>query len=251
MDPTGTIVLVTGGASGIGRATVLAFARVGAAVAVLDLRAEAAESVAREAGGASVAVRCDVSDERSVDDAVAEVLARFGRVDVCVNNAGIDLPTARSVTETSLEDWDRTLEVNVTGTFLVSRAVIPAMEERGSGVIINVASVAALAGMPEEAAYGASKGAVVALTRQMAVDLAPRIRVNAVAPGLVAEPTLDRAAALGSEDRLRRNSWAGAQPMGRAAAHEEVASVILFLAGEGSSYMTGTTVVVDGGMTAR
>ena len=189
-----------------------------------------------------------MADAPSVVSAAVE---RFGGLHICMNNAGVDLPTARSILDTSDADWDLTMAVNVTGVFRVSRAAVPAIRSSGGGSIVNVASVAAFVGVRDEAAYAASKGAVVALTRQMAVDFAPDIRVNALCPGMVEAPTRDRAAAYGSAELARRESWAKEQPLARYGTHEEMAEVALFLASASSSFMTGAAVIVDGGMSIR
>jgi NAD(P)-dependent dehydrogenase (short-subunit alcohol dehydrogenase family) len=246
----GRVALVTGAGSGIGRATARALAAEGARVVVADVDGDAARAVAAELADA-VAVAGDVAADADARALAGAARDRYGALHVLVNNAGVDLPGARSVTETSEADWQRTFSVNVTGVFLVSRAALPLMLASGGGSVVNVASVAGLVGVPAEAAYGASKGAVIALSRQMAVDYAPAVRVNAVCPGMVERPTRDRAAALDQAGLDRRAAWAAAQPLGRAATHEEVAAAILFLAGDGAAFVTGTALVVDGGMVAR
>jgi NAD(P)-dependent dehydrogenase (short-subunit alcohol dehydrogenase family) len=200
-------------------------------------------------GGAASAVQGDVVHDAAT--VVAAAVERFGGLHICVNNAGVDLPTARSVLDTTDEDWDLTLAVNVTGVFRVSRAAVPAIRRAGGGTIVNVASVAAFIGVPDEAAYAASKGALVALTRQMAVDLAPGIRVNALCPGMVEVPARDRAAAYGPAELARREGWAKEQPLARYGTHEEMAKAALYLAGDESSFMTGAALIVDGGMSIR
>jgi NAD(P)-dependent dehydrogenase (short-subunit alcohol dehydrogenase family) len=248
----GCTALVTGGGSGIGRAISLLFASHGTAVVVVDLDEDAAERTASEiraAEGNAVAVPGDVvADSAAI---VAATTKRFGGLHTLVNNAGVDLPTARGVLDTSDADWDLTMAVNVTGVFRMSREAIPVIRAAGGGTIVNVASVAALIGVRDEAAYAASKGAVVALTRQMAVDLAPEIRVNALCPGMVGAPTRDRAAAYGPVELERREAWARAQPLGRYGTHDEMAQAALFLASDASSFMTGAALVVDGGMSIR
>jgi NAD(P)-dependent dehydrogenase (short-subunit alcohol dehydrogenase family) len=249
---TGRVALVTGGGSGIGRAISSRLAGEGAAVLVADRDGESAARTAAElvaAGAAASAVQGDVvAEAASMVDAAVE---RFGGLHICVNNAGVDLPTARSILDTSDDDWEMTLAVNVTGVFRVSRAAVPAIRRAGGGAIVNVASVAAFVGVHDEAAYAASKGAVVALTRQMAVDFAPEIRVNALCPGMVESPTRDRAAAYGPVELARREEWAREQPLARYGTHEEMAKAALFLASDESSFMTGAALVVDGGMSIR
>jgi NAD(P)-dependent dehydrogenase (short-subunit alcohol dehydrogenase family) len=245
----GRVAVVTGGGSGIGRAISLLFARNGAAVLVADRDGEAAERTADAAvaaEGVAEAIRGDVvADAATIVDAAVE---RFGALHTCVNNAGVDLPTARSVVETTDADWDLTMSVNVKGVFCMSRAAIPQIQRCGGGTVVNVASVAALVGVRDEAAYAASKGAVLALTRQMAVDFAPTVRVNALCPGMVEAPTRDRAAAYGPSELTKRRAWAIEQPLARYGTHDEIARTALFLASDASSFMTGAALVVDGGM---
>jgi NAD(P)-dependent dehydrogenase (short-subunit alcohol dehydrogenase family) len=245
----GNIAVVTGGGSGIGRAISLLFARNGAAVLVADRDGGAAERTAAEANaadGTAEAIEGDVvADAAMIIEAAVQ---RFGGLHTCVNNAGVDLPTARGVVETNDADWDLTMSVNVKGVFCMSRAAIPAIQRCGGGTVVNVASVAAIVGVRDEAAYAASKGAVLALTRQMAVDFAPTIRVNALCPGMVEAPTRDRAAAYGPSELARRQAWAMEQPLARYGTHDEIARAAMFLASDASSFITGAAVVVDGGM---
>ena len=174
--------------------------------------------------------------------------AAFGGVDILFNNAGIDHPQARSVTETTEELWDRTIEVNLKGVFLGSKFAIPEILRSGGGAIINTASIAGLVGTGAEAAYCASKGGVVQLTKQMAIDYAPKgIRVNCICPGAMADATRDRRAALDEADRLQRDSLADLNPMHRMGKSEEVARAVLFLASELSSFVTGEVLNVNGG----
>ena len=245
----GSVAIVTGGGSGIGRAISLLFARNGAAVLVADRDGDAAERTAVAAvavDGRAEAIEGDVvADAATLVDAAVQ---RFGALHICVNNAGVDLPTARSVVETNDADWDLTMAVNVKGVFCMSRAAIPEIQRCGGGTVVNVASVAALIGVRDEAAYAASKGAVLALTRQMAVDFAPTIRVNALCPGMVEAPTRDRAAAYGPSELARRRAWAVEQPLARYGTHDEIARAAMFLASDASSFMTGTALVIDGGL---
>ena len=245
----GRVAVVTGGGSGIGRAISLLFARNGAAVLVADrdeAGAERTAAAAVAAEGVAQAIEGDVV--RDATSIVTAAVDHFGALHTCVNNAGVDLPTARSVVETTDADWDLTMSVNVKGVFAMSRAAIPAIQRSGGGTVVNIASVAALIGVRDEAAYAASKGAVVALTRQMAVDFAPGIRVNALCPGMIEVPMRDRAAAYGPSELARRGVWAGEQPLARYGTHEEVAKAALFLASDDSSFITGAAVVIDGGM---
>lgn len=250
----GRVAVITGAGSGIGLAAAHLFVAEGCAVAVFDRDAAKAKEAAAElqtAGGRAIGVAVDISSPEQVQAAVAEVVAEFGRIDVLFNNAGTD--SMGSVVTSTLEDWDRCFAVNARGTFLVSQAVIPHMSGDGCA-IVNTASICGLVGVPNYSAYSASKGAVIALTRAMAIDFAPQgIRVNVLCPGAVYTPMLEPLmAARGKGDRS-----AGVQatidkhPLGRLGTPEELAKVALFLACDDSSFMTGTVVTADGGVTAQ
>lgn len=249
----GKAALVSGAGSGIGRAAAQLFAAEGAAVAVLDLRRDAAEETVaaiRSAGGCATAVTADVSVADDVAAAVDAAASALGHLDIVYNNAGVD--SRGSVAEVGEEDWDRTFAVNVKGTYLLSRSAIPHLVRAGGGSIINQGSVAALVGVANFAAYCAAKGAVVALTRSMAIDLAAqRIRVNAVCPGTVhtalIEPMLR---ARGNGDLAAGLAMTVAKyPIGRLGTPDEIAHVALFLASDDASFLTGSTITADGGMT--
>jgi NAD(P)-dependent dehydrogenase (short-subunit alcohol dehydrogenase family) len=241
----GLVAVVTGGASGIGSAICEVFADRGARVAVLDLAADAARARAESLPGDALAVGCDVTDAASVDAAVAEVVAATGRVDVLVNCAGIvDLAPAE---ELAARAWERTLAVNLTGTFLVSQAVGRHMLAAGRGRIVNLASQAATVALAEHAAYCASKAGVLGLTRVLASEWGGRgVRVNAVSPTVVLT-------------ELGRKAWSGqrgedakaAIPTGRFALPREVAGAALFLASGAADMVNGADLVVDGGYTIR
>ncbi len=249
------VALITGAGSGIGQAAAELFAAEGAAVAVLDVDQKAAEAtVARieSAGGMAIPVGADVSDVGQIQAAVDGAAHRLGRLDIVYNNAGVN--TAGSVADASEEDWDRCFDVNVKGTFLVSRAAIPHLEAAGGGSIVNQASVAALVGIRGVAAYCAAKGAVVALTRSMALDLAPMgIRVNVLCPGTVHTPLMEPLMMARGEGDLELGlaRTATKYPIGRIGRPAEIAQAALFLASEEGSFVTGSVFTVDGGMTAQ
>jgi NAD(P)-dependent dehydrogenase (short-subunit alcohol dehydrogenase family) len=235
------VAVVTGGASGIGRATTTRLAVDGVRVAVLD--------IAAGGGEADLVLTADVTDPASVVAAVKEILAAFGRIDVLVNNAGISGSAEATVChETPIEEWDRVMAVNTRGPFLCTRAVLPAMLRQRSGHVITIASVAGLVAFPGRCAYTASKGAAVQFTKSLAVDYAAAgIRANAVCPGMVETPMTQWRL---DDPRLRADVEANI-PLGRVARPEEIADAVALLASDRLAYLTGHTLVVDGGWTAR
>lgn len=249
----GKAVLVTGGGSGIGLATALAFAREGGQVAIADSSADRgneAVAAAHEQGHEFVFVLGDVSREPDAERMVAETVAAFGRVDVAFNNAGMLLEGP--LHEMSAEDWDRILAVNLKGAFLVSKHVVRQMLRQGGGVIVNTGSVNSLVGDGDAAAYCASKAGVALLTKSMALAYAKDgIRVNAVCPGWVETRMFRQEADTRGVSVADYRAHAGAQhPIGRVGRPEEIANVVLFLASDDASYVTGALVVADGGYTA-
>lgn len=251
---TDQVAIITGAGSGIGRASAELFAREGAAVGVLDVREDAARQVADAItgdGGKAMTVAADVTDDTQVNAAVSAVAEAYGPVGILYNNAGIG--STGSVETAEEEDWERCFAINVKGTFLCSRAVVAQMVTAGGGAIVNQASVAALVGVPNFAAYCAAKGAVAALTRSMSVDLAPRgIRVNALAPGTVYTPLMEpMLTARGGGDLEKGLAMTVAKyPIGRLGTTEDIAAAALFLASPEAAFVTGAVLAADGGMTA-
>jgi NAD(P)-dependent dehydrogenase (short-subunit alcohol dehydrogenase family) len=247
------VAIITGAATGIGRAAALLFAREGARVVVADVDEEGGRetvTLIEEAGGEALYVRVDVTRPTDVERMVRTAVETYGRLDVLFNNAAVNL--AATVTETSEEAWDRIMAVNVKGVFLGCKYAIPAMVAGGGGVIVNTASAAAIVGLKGLAAYTASKGAVLQLTRNVALDYADqKIRANALCPGVTATAmTLSVIEKSPNPEAMRQRMDAG-RPLGRMADPEEIARAALFLASEESSFMTGVPLIVDGGFTAE
>jgi NAD(P)-dependent dehydrogenase (short-subunit alcohol dehydrogenase family) len=244
----GKVVLVTGAASGIGRAAAELFAELGAEAVVAADRApvdDTADAIERH-GAKALGAQLDVTDDRSVGSLVADAVARFGRLDGAFNNAGVTLSRG-VVHEADLDDWYRTIDVNLNGVFLCMRHEIAAMLERG-GAIVNTSSGAALRATPTLSAYAASKHAVVGLTKTAALEYASRnIRVNAVLPGLVRTPMLEHS--IGDDPKLR-SYYEGRSPSGSMATPAQIASAAAWLLSDAASYVNGACVPVDAGATA-
>ena len=245
----GKVALITGGASGIGRATSRLFAREGASVVIADLNAEAGDDLAKEIateGGRAIFQTADVTNAADCERVARRGVEQFGMIDVLFNNAGII--RRASVIELSEDDWDRVMDVNVKSMFLVSKQVIPIMAKAGGGSIINMSSGWGLAGGPRAAAYCAAKGAVVLLTKALAVDHGRQnIRVNCLCPGDTDTGMLRNEAQQLGEPADRFLVDSAKRPLGRVGKPEEIAKAALYLATQASSFVTGTALVVDGG----
>ena len=233
-------VLVTGGASGIGAATAARFLEEGARVCVLDRDAPGRDRIARELPALTATIAGDVSNLAEVKSAFAHAISKMGGVDVVINNAGISI--RHNFLDITPEEWNRVMSVNLTGVFYVAQTAARHMFERGNGVILNMASVNGMVGQPFYADYNATKAGVIELTRTMAIELAPKIRVNAVAPGYVLTP-MQRAEYTDAmlEEGNRKI------PLGRHARPEEIAALFAYLASDDAAYVTGHVYTIDGG----
>ena len=256
-DHAGRVALITGGSSGIGRGAAIELARQGAAVAVHGLVLEEAEQVVdiiRQDGGRALAVTGPINDPATSENAVRATIGAFGRLDTLVTSAGIQ--RYGDVVATPESTWDEVFDINVKGVFLACKFALPYIRKSPAGSIVVIASVQASASQPQVAAYTASKGALVALARAMAVDEGGRgVRVNSVSPGSVDTPMLQAAAALfsdGSQQGIDNvvGNWGTAHPLGRVATIEEVGAVISFIASPLASFVTGDDIRVDGGLLA-
>lgn len=246
MRLAGKAAIITGGGSGIGKAIATGFVREGARVVICGRDAGKLERAAREIGASCLAVTADVSDQGTPEKLVTQTLERFGRIDTLVNNAGVLLPgTAESLTEAQ---WDQTYNINVRAVWQLSRAVLPHMRSAGGGSIINIASVLSSLGARNRVAYAASKGAVLAMTRAMALDHATeQIRVNCICPGIV---ETDMVAAFNLDENARQQRIA-AHPMGRFGQPEDMAGLAAFLASDEAAWITGASFPADGGYSAH
>lgn len=243
----GKVALITGGGSGIGEETSLRLAEEGATVIVTDLHEEAAQETVHtieKNGGKGIAMKQDVTSETEWETIVAEVVRQFERIDILFNNAGIYI--IQSLRKTTLEDWNKLMNVNVTGVFLGMKHVAPIMREQGGGSIINISSTVGLQGAPGHTLYGASKGAVRAMTKSVAMEYAPaQVRVNSLHPGYLdtAMAEYGAGASKTTTDALGEQLY----PLGRIGERQDAAYAVLFLASDESAYMTGSEMVIDGG----
>ncbi len=246
------VAIVTGAAKGIGWGIAKVMKAEGARVAVVDWDEVAGEATAnelREAGGDAIFIKCDVSDEENVKRMIQKTVETFGRIDILVNNAGIGV--YKSVLDTSSEDWDRCLKVNLKGQFLCSKYAIPHMQAVGKGAIVNISSVHAHATVNGVAPYAASKGGVTALTRNMAIDYGPMIRVNVISPGWVLTPLIQGIFDSYADPAEQQRQVERRQVMKRIGTPEDIGHAAAFLASDEASFITGTQLFVDGGLTAQ
>lgn len=253
MKLAGKVALVTGAGSGIGQAIAMLFAAEGARVGVADFSeagGNATVSQIRAAGGDGEFFRVDVSRSAEVKATVEGLLQRWGQLDILCNNAGIGV--AATVVDTAEEDWDRTLAVDLKGVFLGCKYAIPPMIAHGGGVIVNTASVAGQVGVLNRAAYCAAKAGVVGLTKSVAVDyVGQNIRINAICPGTVDSPWIQKILSAQPDPVAERQRMVERQPMGRMGEPAEIARAALYLACDDSAFVTGTALIIDGGLTAR
>lgn len=250
----GKVALVTGAGTGIGRETCVRLAEEGAAVVVtsrtpshMEETCDAVESVG---GERPLGIQLDVADSSAVDAACEEAAARHGRIDVLVTNAGIELPDTPNIADTSDEDWDRIMRVNVTGMFYAVRAALRHMSD--GGAIVTVGSINSFVAWENDGAYTTSKGAVLALTRSVALDVVERgIRANCICPGVIDTPLTDQFLADAEDPEALKAEYAAVAPMGRLGTAREIANCILFLASDEASFVTGAALVADGGTVIR
>jgi NAD(P)-dependent dehydrogenase (short-subunit alcohol dehydrogenase family) len=241
---TGKVAFVTGAASGIGRATAVAFAAEGARVAILDRTEDALTETAdavRNAGAEVLTIACDVSKPEEVEAAVARTVETFGRLDIAFNNAGVENKAA-PVAEIELDEWDRILDINLRGTFVCMKHELAQMMRQGSGVVVNTSSGAGIRGVAGGAAYVASKHAIIGLTKSAALDYArSNIRVNAVLPGNIETPMMDRFTGGDIQKAI------DLEPVGRLGKPEEIAEAVLWMSTDLGAFVTGASISVDGG----
>lgn len=249
MSFTNKTIVVTGGAKGIGAGCVRIFHRENGNIVVLDPDEETGKALCRELGDRTLYIKCDISKESEVKSAMEQTVTEFGSLDVLVNNAGIMKYSA--VTETSQEEWDQVLGVNVKGAFLCSKHAIPYMQEKGAGVVINMSSVQAYITQEKVAAYVTSKSALIGLTRSIAVDYAPEVRSVAICPGGVDTPLNRDAFQMSSDPEQVRQETIDIHLLKRMAQPEEIGELVAFVASDKGSFITGQPIRIDGGIGAK
>lgn len=243
------VAIVTGGSFGIGRAAAISFAARGANVVIADwVENDETTSSIKSAGGDVIFIKCDVSSDDSVKKMVDKTIAQYGRLDYAFNNAGVEGLSAPTH-ECTIENWDRTVDVNLKGVWLCMKYEIPHMLKQGKGAIVNNASIAGLVGFPNIPAYVASKHGVIGLTKNAALEYAKLgIRVNVVCPGVIKTPMIDR---FTGKNKEMEKQFASAEPIGRLGQPEEVAEAVMWLCSDASSFVTGLSMAVDGGWVAQ
>lgn len=242
--------VITGGSGGIGEAVVRRFVAEGAEVLIADIDIDRARALAKEFGDAVTAIACDVRSEEQVKEVAKAAQARWSKVDILVNNAGSELN--RTYDETSVEEWDRVLDTDLKGPWLLCKYLVPDMVARGSGSVINISSLNGLVGFPLSTAYGSAKGGLVVFTRDMAIELASTgVRINCVCPGVIATPMMERWTNKMPDQEAAQRMLEGTMPIGRMGRAEEVAGAILFFASDDSTLCQGSVLSVDGGFTAQ
>lgn len=242
--------VVTGGSSGIGKATVERFVAEGAEVLIADIDIESANQVASELGDQVWALKCDVRLEKEVEEIAALAHEKWEKIDVLVNNAGSELN--RTYDETTVDEWDRVLDTDLKGPWLMCKYFVPKMVEAGTGSVINISSLNGLVGFPLSAAYGSAKGGLVVFTRDMAIELASTgVRINCVCPGVIDTGMMERWTDLMPDKQEAKTMLRGTMPIGRMGTAEEVAGAIYFFASPDSSLCQGAVLSVDGGFTAQ
>jgi NAD(P)-dependent dehydrogenase (short-subunit alcohol dehydrogenase family) len=244
------VAFITGAGSGIGRATAIAFAREGAGVVVADVAEQDGKETVRQieaAGGTALAVSCDVSRSEDVQQALQKTIETFGQLDIAFNNAGIEQPVA-ALADIGEEEWEQLIDIDLRGVFLGMKYQIPLLQQQGGGAIVNTSSGAGVKGFKGQAAYAAAKFGVIGMSKSTALDYADEnIRVNVVAPGIIATPMMDRFSG-GTEEG--RQSVIAQEPVGRMGRPEEIAAAVLYLCSDEAAFTTGAVLVVDGGQTA-
>ncbi|MDD5178273.1 MAG: SDR family oxidoreductase [Candidatus Nanoarchaeia archaeon] len=245
------VAIITGAASGIGRSSALLFAKEGAKIVVADYNEELGKetvSLIKKEKGEAIFVKTDVSNEKDIKNMIDQTIKSFKKIDILYNNAGIEL--GKNILDTTPEEWDNVISINLKGVFLGCKYAIPYIKKGGS--IINTSSIAGIVGFANLAAYCASKGGIILLTKQMALDFAKKgIRVNCICPGGILTPMLERFIKNSPDPQATRKGMDSMHPLGRVGKPEEVAYAALFLASDESSFITGHSLIVDGGFTSQ